>query len=1050
MPTIVTVELGGTGATSAADARNTLGVMANTGGTFSGAINAATANISTIETGNALTLSTGTASNGNIIFSSNGTEDMRITNTGMIGIFTTTPNSNLTIVGNVWATTGINAATINATTSNAATFISSAGINVGAQAINAYGSANLAYAQANTARTTANDAYNTANTRLSTSGGSISGDLSITGNLTVQGNATTINVSNLSVNDSIILLANGQVGDSTDIGFVGHFDRGATATHAGLIRKATQNQFYLFDNYEVEPTNNVIDVAGQNFRVGNLRLGIINANSYVTVAGLNVTDQANAAYGQANTARSDANTTFATLNTSAATQNTNIGNAYDQANSARGQANTAYGQANLAYAQANSARSDANTTFATVNTTFATINTTTATMNTATSNRVLKAGDTMTGQLNISSGGLLVTGNSNFDSGTLFVDSVNDRVGINTSTPGYRLTVAGSSGTAALSLVESGVRTWTVDAGGQSTNTFRIADITAGFARLLIDSTGNVGIGTATVGYKLDVNGIVNIAQGSYIRKAFTDNTEEFLIRGDASVWNGFISYTPSSGTSSRGFKFGAWDNAGVRNDWVTFWNGSVGIGTAAPNLDSYGNNNSVYRLNIFYSAPTGGTVDDLLRLTSKFNSVNNSASANVGSGPAIVFAGGIGDNQTRDRARIVAVYEGSNLSGLAFHVQDTADSITEKVRIRNNGNVGIGTTNPGRRFHTYINGSDIARFEGSSTFIDIDGNGNQITGSNALRFRGTTSGDPHLLITSGGNVGIGVTTPQRKLDVTGSGILASFGSQMGVNSIAGIHFGYSETPSNNDLYKKSAMVFERTDNHNQGGNASGKIHFLLHNTGSTSASGTNSAVLTLDTDGNGTLGSARVGIGTTSPAQTLHVNGNTRIDGYITNIRNNGSVSAPSTSDHSLGTRITLYDATATAWYAIGIESDTMWFNSDNQYKWYADASQTMILNSAGNLTIAGTLTENSSEAIKENISPINNALNSISRLVGVTYDRKDGSAKQRAGLIAEAVEQVLPNIVQKDQDGNPSGIQYTNLIAYLVESIKELKAEIDVLKSK
>jgi hypothetical protein len=157
-----------------------------------------------------------------------------------------------------------------------------------------------AYAQANTARGTANDAYAAANTKLSTSGGSISGDLAITGNLTVQGNATTINVTNLSVNDSMILLSTNAVGDSNDIGFIGHFDRDATATHAGLIRKATENRFYLFDNYEVEPTNNVIDVAGNNFRVGNLRLGIVNANSYVTAAGLDVTGQANAAYAAAN------------------------------------------------------------------------------------------------------------------------------------------------------------------------------------------------------------------------------------------------------------------------------------------------------------------------------------------------------------------------------------------------------------------------------------------------------------------------------------------------------------------------------------------------------------------------------------------------------------------------------------------------------------------------------------------------------------------------------------------------------------------------------
>ena len=274
-------------------------------------------------------------------------------------------------------------ATVNTTFASLNTSAGTQNTNIGL----AYDQANNARSQANTARDTANSAYNTANTKLGTSGGSISGDLTISGNLVVQGNATTINVSNLSVNDSIILLATGSSGDADDIGFIGHIQRGGTNTHVGLIRKATENRFYLFDNYEIEPTNNVIDIANNNFRVANIRLNTINANSFVTVAGLDVTGQANAAYGQANTARSDANTTFgtinttfATLNTSAGTQNTNIGLAYDQANSARTQANTA--------------RSDANTTFGTINTTFGTINTTFGTSNTSINNRVVSRNST--------------------------------------------------------------------------------------------------------------------------------------------------------------------------------------------------------------------------------------------------------------------------------------------------------------------------------------------------------------------------------------------------------------------------------------------------------------------------------------------------------------------------------------------------------------------------------------------------------------------------------------------------------------------------------
>ena len=92
--------------------------------------------------------------------------------------------------------------------------------------------------------------------------------------------------------------------------------------------------------------------------------------------------------------------------------------------------------------------------------------------------------------------------------------------------------------------------------------------------------------------------------------------------------------------------------------------------------------------------------------------------------------------------------------------------------------------------------------------------------------------------------------------------------------------------------------------------------------------------------------------------------------------------------------------------------------------------------------------LTETSSITLKQNINPITNALDSILRLTGVTYDRRDGTHKHEAGLIAEEVEKVLPNIVSKDEHGAPSGINYTKLTAYLIEAVKTLKAEIDSLK--
>jgi hypothetical protein len=98
--------------------------------------------------------------------------------------------------------------------------------------------------------------------------------------------------------------------------------------------------------------------------------------------------------------------------------------------------------------------------------------------------------------------------------------------------------------------------------------------------------------------------------------------------------------------------------------------------------------------------------------------------------------------------------------------------------------------------------------------------------------------------------------------------------------------------------------------------------------------------------------------------------------------------------------------------------------------------------------LQINGTLTETSSIALKENINPIENALDSITQLLGVTYDRKDGSVKNEAGLIAEDVNRIIPNLVTKDKDGNVVGINYSRVTAYLIEAVKSLKTEIESIK--
>jgi hypothetical protein len=96
-----------------------------------------------------------------------------------------------------------------------------------------------------------------------------------------------------------------------------------------------------------------------------------------------------------------------------------------------------------------------------------------------------------------------------------------------------------------------------------------------------------------------------------------------------------------------------------------------------------------------------------------------------------------------------------------------------------------------------------------------------------------------------------------------------------------------------------------------------------------------------------------------------------------------------------------------------------------------------------------AGSITETSSIALKENIEPIENALDKILQLSGVTYDRKDTQVHE-AGLIAEWVNEVIPDLVTKDTAGNAVGIKYSKLSAYLIECVKSLKQEIDSLKGR
>ena len=98
-------------------------------------------------------------------------------------------------------------------------------------------------------------------------------------------------------------------------------------------------------------------------------------------------------------------------------------------------------------------------------------------------------------------------------------------------------------------------------------------------------------------------------------------------------------------------------------------------------------------------------------------------------------------------------------------------------------------------------------------------------------------------------------------------------------------------------------------------------------------------------------------------------------------------------------------------------------------------------------NLVCGGTVTANSDESLKTNIKIIENALDKVVGLRGVEFDYKE-TGEHSIGLIAQEVEQVLPDLVFESEDGIKS-VAYQNVVAVLIEAVKEQQVQIDALKS-
>lgn len=92
--------------------------------------------------------------------------------------------------------------------------------------------------------------------------------------------------------------------------------------------------------------------------------------------------------------------------------------------------------------------------------------------------------------------------------------------------------------------------------------------------------------------------------------------------------------------------------------------------------------------------------------------------------------------------------------------------------------------------------------------------------------------------------------------------------------------------------------------------------------------------------------------------------------------------------------------------------------------------------------------LNSTSDISLKDNITPISNPLSIVQQLQGIEFSWKESGLKS-FGLSAQDVEKVIPEIVRTREDGI-KGINYINIIAFLVEAIKDLNNKVDKLQNK
>ena len=419
-------------------------------------------------------------------------------------------------------------------------------------------------------------------------------------------------------------------------------------------------------------------------------------------------------------------------------------------------------------------------------------------------------------------------------------------VGIGTTTPQYLLEVygdatlnsSGSTTDVTLRLEAAGATKWrikndTAVAGGTAdTLTFT----SAGTANVSINQAGNVGIGTNNAATLLDVTG----GAGAYGLRLGPQS--------DSGTFSGRLFFAGSSGTNAI-LRYGSYlafttgataPGASGTVRMVVLDDGNVGIGATAPSTKLHVEGQGTF-------ANNGANI--ILK--------NTWASGNQD----ILFGGGSvstgAASNTAARIRSLATAPGGAATGDLLFTVNSGDTFVDALYVQEDGNVGIGTTNPGGRLETYVTAGGQFGLRLNSNFA----------GGNAVDFKPYISSvsnagfsidlatSTKFVINSDGNVGIGTVSPAAHLHLYKASGTTTVLTEVNSNSTLG--YEIKKTGTTTQHWK---IVDGQTVN--------GVLEFY----------DATDSLTRMAIDGNG-----NVGINDSSPTYKLDVNGTGRFTGALT-----------------------------------------------------------------------------------------------------------------------------------------------------------------------